>query len=282
MSSDNERLLSGFVNYLKEEHKSTCTVISYAGDIRQWLNFLGEISALKTDEKEVKAFLQKLKAQKANEKTLSRKINALHTFYRSLIKEGKVTIDPATNIKPPKITNGTPRILNKMEYRALRDTARGNLRLAAIVEILLQTGIRIAELAELKVEDLRQDCLIIKDSVKNTERTLQMPNSVWQCVHNYLQTRGFISGNSPLFTTKTGRSLLIRNIRTIIDRSFKKAGIKGAKVNDLRTTWISYQLTNGVDPKLVASYAGHKRLSSTTKYFQEDNKKSYKKKVVEL
>ncbi|OGD02468.1 hypothetical protein A2354_01835 [Candidatus Amesbacteria bacterium RIFOXYB1_FULL_47_12] len=69
-----------------------------------------------------------------------------------------------------------------------------------------------------------------------------------------------------LFVTKTGRPLLIRNIRTSIDRYFKKAGLKDAKVNDLRHTFIAHQLKNGVQPEVIHKHVGHKRLSSTQKY----------------
>ena len=276
MNEENAELLSGFVDYLRQTGKANCTVISYAGDIRQWLNFLGEVSGLQAEENEVKAFLQKMKTLKANEKTLSRKINALHTFYRSLVKNGKILADPSGNIRPPKVKNNEARILTKMEYRALRDTVRGNLRLAAIIEVLLQTGIRIAELAGLKIRDIKEDKLNING------RIIQLTTTAKQCVNNYLQTRGRVRDDAPLFATKTGKQLLIRNIRTLIDRGFEKAGIKEARVNDLRSTWINYQLASGVDPRLVAEIAGHKRLASTTKYFKEEEKKNYKKRVVEL
>lgn len=74
--------------------------------------------------------------------------------------------------------------------------------------------------------------------------------------------------NHALFVTKTGRPLLIRNIRTAIDRYFKLAGIKNAKLNDLRHTWVAFQLESGVPMLMVSKMAGHKRLSTTEKYLQ--------------
>jgi len=74
--------------------------------------------------------------------------------------------------------------------------------------------------------------------------------------------------NHALFVTKTGRPLLIRNIRTAIDRYFKVAGIKDAKLNDLRHTWVAFQLQAGVPMTMVSKLAGHKRLSTTEKYLQ--------------
>ena len=72
--------------------------------------------------------------------------------------------------------------------------------------------------------------------------------------------------NKALFVTKTGRPLLVRNIRTSIDRYYKKAGISGAKVNDLRHTWVAHHLTSGASLVLISKIAGHKRLSTTERY----------------
>ena len=75
-------------------------------------------------------------------------------------------------------------------------------------------------------------------------------------------------GTKTLFVTKTGRPLLIRNIRTAIDRYFRLAGIKGAKVNDLRHTWVSHQLQSGMSLVMVSKLAGHKRVAATERYLQ--------------
>jgi integrase/recombinase XerC/integrase/recombinase XerD len=69
-----------------------------------------------------------------------------------------------------------------------------------------------------------------------------------------------------LFITKTGRPLLVRNIRTAIDRYFRLAGIKDAKVNDLRHTFVAHHLMAGTSLVLVSKLAGHKRLATTEKY----------------
>ena len=73
---------------------------------------------------------------------------------------------------------------------------------------------------------------------------------------------------SHVFVTKTGRPLLVRNIRSAIDRYFKEAGIEDAKVNDMRNTFIAHQLKSGVDIVTVSKIAGHRRLSTTEHYLQ--------------
>ncbi|HUS59896.1 MAG TPA: tyrosine-type recombinase/integrase, partial [Nevskiaceae bacterium] len=72
--------------------------------------------------------------------------------------------------------------------------------------------------------------------------------------------------NKNVFVTKTGRPLLVRNIRAAIDRYFKIAGVEKVTVNDLRHTFISHQLVAGASVVLVQRLVGHKRLSTTEKY----------------
>ena len=69
-----------------------------------------------------------------------------------------------------------------------------------------------------------------------------------------------------MFVTKTGHPLLVRNIRTLITRCFLEVGIENAKVQDLRNTFIAYQLVGGGSIAYISKIVGHKRLSSTEKY----------------
>ena len=81
----------------------------------------------------------------------------------------------------------------------------------------------------------------------------------------YLEVRPKAT-NKTLFITKNGKPLLVRNIRTAIDRFYKRAGIAGAKVNDLRHTWVAHHLSSGASLVLISKIAGHKRLSTTERY----------------
>jgi integrase/recombinase XerC/integrase/recombinase XerD len=83
-----------------------------------------------------------------------------------------------------------------------------------------------------------------------------------------LEVRGTNGTSKALFITKTGRPLLIRNIRTAIDRYFRIAGIEGAKVNDLRHTFIAHHLMAGTPITTLSKLVGHKRLSTTERYLE--------------
>jgi site-specific recombinase XerD len=264
-------------------------VIAYAKDIEQLLNFLSKegfssLQDVKTEDLE--KYKQSLQDNNYTPKSVSRKINSTRTFFKYLLESGDIKDNPAEKLAHPKFKTKPPRILTEMEYRALRDVSRVDARLYSIVEILLQTGIRIGELAALTLDDVRKskngkiDFLYIKAAGSHPARKVPMNKSAKKALDEYLEIRPETEDDT-IFVTKNGRPLLIRNIRTAIDKAFEKAGIKNAKVNDLRNTFIAHHLANGVSLVTVSKLVGHKRLSTTEKYLnlvkmQTEEKKSLK------
>ena len=137
----------------------------------------------------------------------------------------------------------------------------------AIIEILLQTGIRIGELAELRTEDVKKEALHIRPYEKHEERDVPLNRSAKAALERYLATRPNVSENR-VFVTKSGRPFLIRNIRTAVERYFRLAEIKDAKVNDLRHTFVAHLLKHGVSIVMLSKVLGHKRISTTERYLQ--------------
>lgn len=257
-----------FVSILKEKGRASATILAYGKDIEQLIEFLeqdgkSDLSLLK--QKDIEGFLENLTKDNYTQKSISRKINSIKTFFRYLKVSGVITEDPSVFIEHPKYEIKPPRILSKQEYRALRDTCREDARISAIVEILLQTGIRIGELAVLRLEDVKENALFIRPMEKHPPREVPVNKAAKVALDKYLAGRPNVPEKT-LFITKTGRPLLIRNIRTAIDRYFRLADIKEAKVNDLRHTFIAYHLKEGTSLVLVSKLVGHKRLSTTEKY----------------
>ncbi len=221
---------------------------------------------LPEDIDEFKALLNK---QRYTSKSISRKINSTKSFFRFLISEGLVDKNPTINISHPKIEQSPPRVLSRLEYRALRDACRADTRMYAIVELLLQTGMRISELAALTVTDLDMEREIIHIQAQNSRdaRRVPMNSAAKNAILDYLKVRPRAKEKT-LFLTKTCRPFLVRNIRTAIDRFFRLAGIKDAKVNDLRHTFIIEQLKAGTPLVYVSQLVGHKRITTTEKYLK--------------
>ena len=261
-----------FIGHLKGRSRSTATILAYGKDVDQLVVYLQGLEKIEPNQvtlEDLRLFMEKLSKEDYTAKSISRKTNSTKTFFKFLKTSGFIHEDPATNLEHPKFENKDPRILSKLEYRALRDAARADTRILAIIELLLQTGIRIGELAKLRVEDLDlvNFTLHVPPFEDTNERTIPLNKPAAEGVKNYLEIRSKTPSHA-LFVTKTGRALLIRNIRTSIDRYFKIAGIKGAKVNDLRHTWVAHQLESGTSLLVVSKLAGHKRLSTTERYLQ--------------
>jgi len=261
-SQDLRGLINAFIENLKASGKSNFTIIAYKKDLEQFIGYLvaEQIGDVKSVTKEhVSAFIQKLITENYTKKSASRKLNSIRTFFRFLKQEEVINQNPSLEVSHPKYTQSPPRILSKLEYRGLRDFAKEDPRTYAIVELLLQTGLRIGELAAIKLSDIKDDSLAIN------KRNIPLNKAVKKAIDDYVEVR-HKTADGHLFVTKTGRPLLIRNIRTIISRCFREIGIDNAKVQDLRNTFIAYQLMSGASISYISKIVGHKRLSSTEKY----------------
>lgn len=262
-----------FVEHLQKNNRSEATVIAYSKDIEQLTEYLykkGKNLVHEITLGDLVEYMKKLATEAFTLKTISRKTNSTKTFFKYLKVERYIEIDPATDLTHPKIDPKAPRILSKIEYRALRDACKNDKRTLAIVELLLQTGIRIGELAKLKTADVgfgNPGILKVPSLGTHGSREVPLNNAAQKALKDYMETK-VDSKETHLFTTKTGNPLLVRNIRATIDRYYKLAGIEGAKVNDLRHTFVAHHLKEGARLDLISRIAGHKRISTTEKYLE--------------
>ncbi len=275
-----QEYLDKFIQTLKDSGKSEYTIIAYKKDVEQLLDYLQNVKKI-TDVKKVttedlKDFVEDLKTvKKFNLKTVSRKINSIRTFFKSLVDAGMFGEfeNPALRVSHPKFETAPPRILSRLEYRALRDASRKDPRLYAMVETLLQTGLRLGELYRLRVGDIRKTStgkpyLYIEAYGAHPARKVPLNKAVYEALMNYInnyrpEPRGDIDN---VFLTKNGNPVPIRNIRAAIKRAFRDAGIKDATVNDIRNTFIAYHLARGMNLLTLAKIVGHRRVSTTEKY----------------
>lgn len=257
-----------FKNFLKNKKHSSSTIVAYGKDIEQLISFLEELAKNQIHEvtkEDIEAFLAKMQKDGYTPKSISRKINSTRTFYRFLKINEYVTDDPSLLVAHPRYQLAPPRILTPTEYRALRDAARNDSRMFAIIELLLQTGIRIGELANLDVSDSKKDSLHIAAYEKHEEREVPLNKRAQEALQKYLEIRPKTKDDH-LFITKSGRPFLVRNIRTSMERYFRLAEVKDAKVNDLRHTFVAHHLKHGASLVLLSKILGHKRLSTTERY----------------
>jgi len=262
-------LVIRFVKYLESQGKSSFTIVAYKKDLEQFIGYLSSQEV--TDVREIKknhidGFISKLINDSYTKKSASRKLNSIRTFFRYVKNDGIIEQNPSLDVSHPKYIQSAPRIFSKLEYRALRDFAKEEPRTYALVEILLQTGIKIGELAGLKTEDIKESTIHITQYGKTPTREIPLNKAVKKSIGDYLKNRSESETDGYLFITRTGHPLLIRNIRQIISRCFREVGIEKATVNDFRNTFIAHQLKNGASVEYIAKLVGHRRLSSTERF----------------
>ena len=263
-------LLPFFIKFLEEKGRSPSTILAYKADLEQLLKYLqekGRVLPSQIEQSDIETFRDLLLSQKYTPKSVSRKLNAVKTFFRWLVSEKKTPSNPSASVAHPKIETAPPKFLNQIEYRALRDMVRDDIRIAAIIELILQTGLRISEVANLNLENLKDLELIIEAYATQPQRTIPLNKPAKGAIAEYLKIRP--KSPSPyIFVSKNGKPLAVRNIRAAIDRYFQKADIPGYSVNDIRTTFMVENLKAGVDLILLSHVVGHKRLSTTERYLE--------------
>jgi site-specific recombinase XerD len=184
-----------------------------------------------------------------------------------LVAESITSSDASATVSHPKIESSMPKFLSQIEYRALRDVVRSDTRIAAMIELILQTGMRISEVANLKTDDVKEASIKVEAYATQAERTIPLNKPAKDALDSYLTLRPKIE-SVYVFISKTGKPLAVRNIRAAIDRYMQKAEVPNYSVNDLRTTFIIENIKAGVDLVLLSQVSGHKRLSTTERYLE--------------
>ncbi|MEI7603409.1 MAG: tyrosine-type recombinase/integrase [bacterium] len=264
--------INKYKNFLEENGKSAYTVQAYVKDIEQLFTTLQVLKLKDVDEDGIKKYIAILKKANYDLKSISRKINSIRSFFKHMKEQNYIKKDPSENIHHPKIKEKAPRYLTKEEYTKLRNSCLKDIRTYAMIELLLQTGIRIGELCRLKVSDIcyksktKPYAVRIEKNESTPSRTVPLNSAATDAISMYFDVRPNTQKNSYVFVTKAGKPIIIRNARTYISRAMKKAKITNATVNDLRNTFIYHHIKNGENILKLSQIVGHKNLSSTIKY----------------
>lgn len=273
-------LVPAFLKSLEEKGRSPATILAYRSDLDQLVQFLTKkniatADQIKTDDLDI--FRDTLLAQKYTPKSVSRKLNAVKTFFRYLVAEGKLKTDLSKSVAHPKIEATLPKFLTPLEYRALRDAVRSDARISAIIELILQTGLRISEVANLKTKNIKDGVMVVESYATQPQRTIPLNKVAQEAYKQYLPERPKVESEF-VFISKTGKPLAVRNIRAAVDRYIQKAELPKYSVNDIRTTFMVENIKAGVDLVMLSQVTGHKRLSTTERYLELANTKESGKK----
>ncbi|MDO8340998.1 MAG: tyrosine-type recombinase/integrase [Candidatus Woesebacteria bacterium] len=261
-------LLPKFMASLTEKGRSPATILAYRSDLEQLVEFLTKGSIATPDQVKLSnldSFRDTLLSEKYTPKSVSRKLNAVKTFFRWMVEQNYLSTDLSKSVSHPKVEASMPKFLTPLEYRALRDAVRNDPRISAMIELILQTGLRISEVANIKTTAINGETIKIEGYATQPERTIPLNKPAKEAIEKYMIERPKVVSEY-IFISKTGKPLAVRNIRASVDRFIQKAELPKYSVNDLRTTFIVENIKNGVDLILISQVAGHKRLSTTERY----------------
>lgn len=275
-----QQIFNKYIDYLEvERNSSPYTVRNYTTDLFGFFQFLrdSDIDSLKeVDRYTLRDYLAYLIEQDFVKASIARKLSAIRSFYRYLLREEIISTSPVATTSSPKLDKRLPSFLTIEEINRLLEapdlsTAQG-LRDCALLELLYASGLRVSELVSLNLERVDLDTNEIRVWGKGSkERMVLMGKPAARALTAYLD-RGrpellAEKKSSALLLSRYGKRLLERRIQRILEKYAKIAGI-GRRVypHMLRHTFATHLLDGGADLRVVQELLGHASLSSTQIY----------------
>ncbi|HWB52973.1 MAG TPA: tyrosine recombinase XerC [Tepidisphaeraceae bacterium] len=291
-------LVQQFLEYLKlERHFSDYTVKSYGADLVQFCQFIaGEIGQagansspgtvvgdqlddklVKCEPLTVREFLAYLYGQNYTKSTTARKLATLRSFYKFLMRRGKVAAHPLSTIRTPKQEKRLPKCLDLEQVQKLLDAPGDadvlSARDKAMLEVLYSSGIRVSELVELEMSDMDlQEGVIRVRGKGRKDRLTPIGSQAIGALQKYFQMRqtepkmNGVHANR-VFLNKHGEPLSTRSVRRKLDKYLSIAGLDpGISPHTLRHSFATHLLNNGADLRSVQELLGHQSLSTTQIY----------------
>lgn len=278
--------IDAFAQYLADERRSSeRTVETYIRDLRSFRDFVLEegfpADARKLDIVALRGFLSSLfRSNQAS--TLSKKVSAIRSFYRFLLKRRMVDKNPAAGLRSPKVAKSLPRFLTvDQAFRVMNSPPKEDKRAkalqardCALLETLYGTGVRVGELALMNIGDCDFKAASARVLGKGgKERVVPLGRSALEALEVYLPARrGLLAkakerDTDALWLSQRGARLSVRQVQNIVRRH----GTLGAGRGDLhphamRHTCATHLLDAGADLRAIQELLGHASLSTTQRY----------------
>jgi len=275
-----QEIFNRYIQHLEAERNvSPYTVRNYKTDLLDFFQFLNKkkVASLEAvDRKVMRDYLSHLVEQGIVKASIARKLSAIRSFYRYLVREKIIAANPIEMVSSPKLDKRLPSFLTLKEVEKLLSapdpsTPQGQ-RDRALLELLYAAGLRVSELTSLELGQINLDSNEIRVWGKGSkERVVLMGEPAAQALRNYLaQGRPKLLGekrSQALFLNRYGQRLPERRVQLILEKYAKQSGI-GKRVHPhlLRHTFATHLLDGGADLRVVQELLGHARLSSTQIY----------------
>ncbi len=300
MSSEaNSRVVPSFLDYLRiEKGLARLSVSAYTTDIYQFCEFLEKrkrllLTARRSD---VREFLQQLFSHQVDGRSVGRKLSALRHLYRYLLLDKKIDYDPTLDIESPRQWKVLPKALARDEMEATlgaplkRDTVAAGasqhatalaLRDRAMLEVFYAGALRVSEIVNAKLEDLKLDAgYMLVRGKGDKERVVPLGRSAQDALTEYLtkarpmlaagkasttSARTSVKGSPLLFIARGGRMLTRQRIWQMVRAASDDSG-RDASPHMLRHSCATHMVENGADLRTVQTILGHADISTTQVY----------------
>jgi len=262
---------------------------AYERDLKAYAAFLAprKTAPEAAGVEDIRAFLGRLARAGMAPRTAARRLSALRQFYRFLLTEGLRADDPSAGVDSPRQGRPLPKILSEAEVGGLLDAAHAGsgpeaLRLAALVELLYASGLRVSELVGLRLAAAQRDQrLLIVQGKGGKERMVPLSPAARRALAAYLEVRDHFLATrgkgakavkvaSPwLFPSRAAEGHITRHrVAQLLKALAVQAGIDAAKVSPhvLRHAFASHLLDHGADLRSLQKMLGHADISTTQIY----------------
>lgn len=273
--------IKSFIDYLLlEKNYSSLTVKAYQNDIEEFSKFVQreyETNIInKVNYSQIRSWIVSLVEQGITNRSINRKVSALNTYFKFLLKVEEINVNPLVKHKALKTNKKIQvpfsekeiiTVLNEMHFENDFEGIRNKL----IIELFYSTGIRRIELVELKLTSVNLDNKTLKVLGKrNKERIVPLLQSVVETISKYLKARSkleSITNANSLFLTKKGIKIYETLVYRIINDYFSLASSKVKKSpHILRHSFATHLLNQGADLNAVKELLGHSSLAATQVY----------------
>ncbi|MDD2897882.1 MAG: tyrosine recombinase XerC [Desulfuromonadaceae bacterium] len=266
-----------FNDYLRTERDvSPHTLAAYCSDLAQLLAFVisekGEnAAALDVDHLLLRRYLAGL-SKTTKKSSVGRKLAAIRSFFRFLVRRGVIAKNPAELIATPKKELRLPFHLDIDQATTLMESADNQLKYAArdraILELLYSSGLRVSELTGLDIGELDLSSGMVRVTGKGgKERIVPVGSRAIEALQEYLRQRCDLQAGGPVFLNSRGERINRRSVARIVDSHVMQiAAFKRISPHTLRHTFATHMLEGGADLRAIQELLGHASLSTTQKY----------------
>lgn len=272
--------LPDFLQYLKYEKRySHHTLVAYEKDLSQFITYIdGEFNISDINELShfhIRSWLATMKDDKQSARTVNRKLSSLNSYYKFLLRLGKVKKNPVRQLHAQKLPERLPSYLKEQETTHLLEAVDFDEGFKGatdrmICTLLYQTGIRRSELLNMKEQDIEWALKQVRILGKgNKERLVPMGPQLLQEIKDYIQEKRKIAGNeSPyLLVLDNGKQLYAGYVYRIVKKHLGMVtSLSKKSPHVLRHTFATQLLNNGANIQAIKDLLGHSSLAATQVY----------------